>query len=390
MPTMKLTKSTVESQLPLSKDIILNDTEVKGFQCKVTPKGKRVYQLYYRTKDGKERRPKIGVHGEMTLQQARERAQIMKAAAQRGEDPGGALQMLKSAPRVEDLCDRYLEEYAKQHKKPKSVQDDTSMISNIILPAFRGNTVTSVSSTDIGRLHNRLRSTPYRANRVVALLSKMFNLAEQWGLIDPGTNPARFVKKFKEESRQRFLDLGELERLGQELDDSDARTIEEPQVTAAIRLLLLTGCRLDEIRTLKWDHVDWERGFLRLPDTKTGHSIRPLGQHVLGYLANLRKRSNSEWVIPGKADPTKPWVNMQKAWRRIRKRCDLNDVRLHDLRHTHAASAAGIGTSLPLIGKLLGHTQASTTQIYAHVADDPLRDAADKVSGHIFSTLFKD
>ena len=174
MATMKLTKLAVEAQAPQAKDTILNDAEVKGFQCKVTPMGKRVYQLYYRTKDGKERRPKIGVHGEITLQQAREQAKIMKAAVQRGEDPAGAIRELKSAPTINDLCRKYLSEYATPHKKPKSVKDDLSMISNIIVPALGQNRIEAISSSDITQLHNKLRKTPYRANRVIALLGKMF------------------------------------------------------------------------------------------------------------------------------------------------------------------------------------------------------------------------
>ncbi|MBT3788204.1 MAG: site-specific integrase [Alphaproteobacteria bacterium] len=388
MPTLKLTKYAIEAQPCQAKDVMLHDTEVKGFQCKMTPKGKRVYQIYYRTTAGNERRQKIGVHGEITLQQARERAKDIKAAVQQGEDPSGTLQATKLAPSIVDLCNRYLSEHAIVHKKKVCAKDDESMIRNYIVPKIGNYKTGSVKQADVAHIHSSLKNRPYRANRVISLLSKMFNLAEQWGLREPGTNPTRFVQKFKEQSRQRFLSQSELEALSTELLQCESLGIEKAQVIDAIRLLLLTGCRRDEIRTLRFKYVDWDRGQLVLPNTKTGQSVRQLGGRAIEYLATIRERSNCDWVIPSDVSSEKPWSDLQKAWRRIRKRCDLNDVRLHDLRHTHAASAAGLGTSLPVIGKLLGHTQASTTQIYAHVADDPLRDAADQVSSHIASKLF--
>jgi integrase len=401
MPKLKLTKTAVESQTPQKEAVILHDTEVSGFQAKVTPTGRRIYQVWYRTKEGKERRPKIGEHGVFTVQQARDRARVILGAVHKGEDPAAALQALKAAPSMEDLCGRYMSDHAEIHKAASSISEDASMIRNYILPFLGSTKVSSVTPIDVQKLHLNFKKFPHRANRLVALLSKMFGLAEQWGLRDPGTNPTRSIKLYKEERRQRFISIGELERLGDELDNSDRLFrkfsqdrgnrvgAELPQVTAFFRLLLLTGCRLNEIRTLRWEFIDWDNGLLRLPDTKTGLSIRPLGRPALEYLTRLHEQSVSEWVIPSMTDPTKPFVNIQKAWRRIRARCDLEDVRIHDIRHSLGATATGLGNSLPIIAKMLGHSQISTTSRYAHVADGPLRQATDQVSREIASKLFK-
>ena len=421
MPKFKLTKTAVESQTPQAKDIILHDTEVKGFQAKITPAGRRSYQVYYRTKDGRERRPKIGDHGIFTVQQARDQAKVMLGAVQKGEDPAAALQALKSAPSMEELCARYMCDYAEIHKAEKSISEDAAMIRNYILPAMGDDRVSSVSTLDIDRLHSGLKHMPHRANRLVALLSKMFGLAEQWGLRDYGTNPTRYLNKFKEENRHRYLSDDEIILLFDELDKSDSRYqmletkrnsnknkekknqdlvtmsdlegVELPQITAFFRLLMYTGCRLNEIRTLQWKFVDLEKGLLRLPKTKTGPSTRILGQEALECLEGLsgiKYIRESDWVIPSKSDPEEAFVNVQKAWRRIRARCGIQDVRIHDIRHTVGATATGLGLSLPMIGKLLGHSQASTTQRYAHAADEALKEAASLVSGHMVSKSNKD
>jgi integrase len=382
MAAIRLTKRLVESHRSDARDIILRDSEIKGFLCKITPRGHRVYMLYYRTKDGQERRPKIGVHGEITCDQARKIAQQWKAEVAAGSDPSAHKSASRQAPTVSQLCDRYLEEHAKGRKKPSSLRNDAQMIVRFIKPDLGARKVASATVEDIARLHQRLRNTPYQANRLLALLAKMFNLAEAWGLRSNGSNPTRHVGKFREQKRQRYLTNEELERLGEVLEEAERNETEPPQIIAAIRLLLLTGCRLNEILALRWDQIDWDRGQLRFEDTKTGAQFRTVGAAVIEHLAQLPWRQSSPYVIPGRITGSH-LVNLSKAWRRIRERAELDDVRIHDLRHTHASAAAGLGLSLPMIGKLLGHSQPATTARYAHLADDPVSLAATSVAEHI-------
>jgi integrase len=382
MAGIRLTKRLVESHRSDARDIILRDSEIKGFLCKITPRGHRVYMLYYRTKDGQERRPKIGVHGEITCDQARKIAQQWKAEVAAGSDPSAHKSASRQAPTVSQLCDRYLEEHAKGRKKPSSLRNDAQMIVRFIKPDLGARKVASATVEDIARLHQRLRNTPYQANRLLALLAKMFNLAEAWGLRSNGSNPTRHVGKFREQKRQRYLTNEELERLGEVLEEAERNETEPPQIIAAIRLLLLTGCRLNEILALRWDQIDWDRGQLRFEDTKTGAQFRTVGAAVIEHLAQLPWRQSSPYVIPGRITGSH-LVNLSKAWRRIRERAELDDVRIHDLRHTHASAAAGLGLSLPMIGKLLGHSQPATTARYAHLADDPVSLAATSVAEHI-------
>jgi integrase len=382
MTTVKLTKRSVEAPSSGSKDIILRDNEIKGFLCKITPKGRRSYMLYYRTKEGQERKPLIGVHGDITCNQARSIALEWKAIIANGGDPSSDKQGSRLAPDVYQLCNRYMTDYATGRKKASSLRNDAQMIERFIQPAIGRRKATSITNEDITKLHNSLRKTPYQANRLLALLSKMFSLAEAWGIRPQGTNPTQFVEKFPEEKRQRYLSEDELESLGAVLDAAETDQSELPQVIAAIRLLLLTGCRLNEILTLKWSDIDWGRGLLNLEDTKSGYQVRPVGNAALTYLDTLSWKDDLEFVIPGR-DKSKPLVNLGKPWRRIRDKAELTDVRIHDLRHTHASAAAGLGNSLPIIGRLLGHTQAATTQRYAHLADDPIRTAADQVAEQI-------
>ena len=386
MSGTKLTKKSVEAVAPGAKDVILRDAEIKGFLCKITPKGKRSYLLYYRTKEGQERKPLIGVHGDITCEQARSIALDWKALIAQGGDPSGDKKSLRGSPVVAQLCQRYMEEYAVPRKKPSSLRNDDQMIRNNVLPAIGQRKVAAISTDDIAQIHHSMRETPYRANRVLALLSKVFQLAEVWKLRPQGSNPAQLIQKYPEEKRERFLTADELERLGTVLNVAEDERLASPQAVAAIRLLLLTGCRLTEILTLRWGDIDWERGLLRLEQTKTGYQARPIGSVVLDYLRTLSWKDQYEWVIPGR-HPTKPYNNLSKPWKRICERAGIEGVRLHDLRHTHASQAAGAGHSLPIIGKLLGHTQAATTQRYAHLADDPVTAAANQVAGSIAQSL---
>jgi integrase len=241
-----------------------------------------------------------------------------------------------------------------------------------------------VTRADIATLHHSLRKKPTAANRVLALLSKMFNLAERWGLRADGTNPCRHVERFPERPRDRFLSDDELARLGGVLREAEEGGLASAEAVAAIRLLLLTGCRVSEILGLRWEDVDVERRCFRFADSKTGAKRIPLNSAAISVLDGLARRS--VWVIPGR-DLSEPLVNLAKPWDRIRELAKLDDVRLHDLRHTHGSSAAGAGLSLHLVGALLGHRQPATTARYAHLADDPVRATSEAIAERVATAL---
>jgi integrase len=256
-------------------------------------------------------------------------------------------------------------------------------------------------------MHSALRETPSWANRALAVVSSMYTFAARVGLVQERTNPARGIDKFPEHRHERFLTGEELERLGSairaaetegiawEADEAkpNARHLPKannrftrmsPFAAATIRLLLFTGCRLREILHLKWDHVDLERGLLFLADSKTGKKTVILNAPALAVLSGLDRLGS--YVVPGN-DPEKPRADLKRPWEAVAKRAGLDGVRLHDLRHTNASFGAGGGLGLPIIGKLLGHTQAATTARYAHLDNDPLRRASEAIGGRIAAAL---
>jgi integrase len=382
MPKQKLTKRIVETQQPGPKDIILWDTELKGFGCKFTPIGNRIYFCYYRTRGGSQRRPTIGKHGPLTAEQARNIARSWLAEAAAGGDPSQTRQNARNAPTMSGLCQRFLTEHSELRNKPGTLYNYRRIIDRFIIPALGSRKVADVSRIDIQGLHHSLRETPYQANRVIGSLSKMMNLAEQWGYRPDGSNPTRHIQKYPEKKRERFLSPQELMHLAEVLDHAGRTRSESPAVVAAIRLLIFTGCRLSEILTLQWDWVNYDRRCLELPDSKTGAKIVHLNASALQVLSEIEQLDDNPYVIVG-ARAERNLVNIEKPWRRIRKIAGLDDFRLHDLRHTYASVAAGLGEGLPIIGKLLGHTQAQTTERYAHLAADPVKAATERVGAAI-------
>ena len=241
--------------------------------------------------------------------------------------------------------------------------------------------ISEVERKDIAKLHFDLRDKPYQANRTLGVLSKMFSLAEIWGLRPDGSNPCRHVKRYKERKRERFLSPEETERLGEVLSEDES---EMPSAVAAFRLLLLTGCRLSEIQFLRWESV--KDDCIELRDAKTGGRVVPLGTEARAVLADLPREEGNPWVIRGRL-PGSHITDLQRLWRRIRARAGLGDVRIHDLRHSYASRALALGESLTMIGKLLGHTQVQTTARYAHLGRGSIQNAAARITGSIGGNL---
>lgn len=383
---MRLTKRSVEAlPVPKAGEHFEWDDDLAGFGVRVYPSGRRAYLVQYRVR-GRTRRMLLGPHGVLTVDEARRRARAMLGRVAEGIDPAVARdEERRSAITVADLAARYLAEHAEVRKKPASLRNDRLLLRIHILPKLGKLPLEDVSRSDVAGLHHALRATPTTANRVAALLSKMFNLAERWGLRPDGSNPCRHLERYREKVRRRFLTREETAKLGEALDQIERDGSEAREVAAAIRLLLLTGARVGEILSLRWEHVDTETRCLRLPDSKTGAKEISLGRAAFELLMDL-ERSESGYVIPGR-DGDAPLVNLNKAWRRIRSRAGLHDVRLHDLRRTAASAAASIGLSLETVGQLLGHTQVATTKRYAFLFDDAKREAAEMLTDRLATDL---
>ena len=392
MATGKISKRSVDALRSGEKDRYLWDgghrDALVGFGLKVTPAGRKVYLVQYRLggRKGRTRRITIGTHGNTTAEKARARAKILLGEVAAGKDPASERDKAKAGSGLKAVLEQFLSEHADTKLKAQSSQEYRRIARLYFLPALKNRRVADIERSDIARLHHSMRAKPYQANRTLALLSKFFNWSEKHGLRPDGSNPCRHVEKYKERKRERFLSEEELGRLGKALTAAEKSGETSVWVIAAIRLLSLTGARLSEIVTLKWDHVDFERQQLRLPDSKTGQKSIYLNAPALEVLALVPRLEDNPYVICGGKDEAH-LVNLQKPWRRIRKAAGLDDVRLHDLRHSFASVAAGGGMSLPVIGALLGHTQPQTTQRYAHLSADPLKHASDVIGGRIAAAM---
>jgi integrase len=389
----RLNKTAVEAIDPGDRDIYAWDDRTPGFGVKVTPRGARIYILKYRA--GRAQRWLVlGRHGDVTTDEARIKATKLRGAIANGEDPAFARDERAAEPTVDELADRFLKEYAQPHKKPRSLEEDRRNLEKHVRPAIGRMKAGDVTRQDLLKLHHKMRATPGAANRVMALCSKMFGLAEEWGIRSAESNPCRHIKKFAEHARDRFLSADELQRLGKALNE--AALDEHPNGIGIIRLLLLTGCRLSEILTLEWSHVDFERGCLRLPDSKTGAKVVHLGTAALDLLASLPRYARP-FVFPAVRRASGAprsrrvglghFVGIQRVWQRVRARAGLDAVRIHDLRHTFASWSVIGGASLHITGALLGHRQTATTARYAHLAADPMREAASRVAGTLATAL---
>ncbi len=361
------------------------DTELSCFGVRIYPTGRKSFVVSYWSR-GRRRFYTIGPYGKMTLPQAREAALEVFLQVRRGEDPSAQRLTARQAPTMGDLADRHIDEHAKIKNKARSAKRDRRAWDRCVLPKLGKRKVKDITRGDIARLMTDMADTPAMANKVLTVLSKAFNLAEVWGWRVEGTNPCRHVDRFKEDGRERYLSESELKRLGETLVEAEDEWGALPQAIAAIRLLLLTGCRSAEILGLRWEEVDFERRCLQLPDSKTGRRTVVLNSGALQILAGLKRVEDNPYVIPGgkAGDHLK---SLQKLWDRVRVAADISDVRIHDLRHTYASVGVNDGHNLSVIGKLLGHTKILTTQRYAHLADDPIRKANESIGGHISALM---
>jgi integrase len=430
----KITKRAVDGLKAAADgaETVLWDTELKGFGVRVQRGGSKSYLLHYRAGSGRGaplRKLTIGRHGSpWTPETARKEAKTLLGMIEDGADPAADKMARREAPTIAELAERFLAEHAEAKRKGSTAAEYKRLLDKIILPAVERRKVADVTRADVTKLHHANRKAPYQANRVLAVLSKMFNLAERWGLRPDGSNPCRHVEKFTERKRERMLSPSELARLG----DALAAHSGSPYPVAAVKLLVFTGARLGEVLGLRWEWIDFERGEARLPDSKTGAKTLHLPPPALAVLADLPRLDGNPYVIAG-AKEDAALVDLEKPWRTIRDRVTvgmwrdsedekiavpfaelsrkldreptaaefrkaaaergialpvgLTDVRIHDLRHAFASVAASSGMGLPIIGKILGHSQPATTARYAHLASDPVKAAAATVAGKIAAAM---
>jgi len=362
---------------PRTGNRITYDEKLKGFGVRVTAAGTRAFILNYRTKAGRERRYTIGSFPDWKVAAARAEASELKIRIDRGGDPVAELQAERGAPTVADLCKRFEDEHLPRCR-PSTKRDYQAAIANDILPAMKHLKVADVTYSDIDALHRKItkRGAPYLANRRVAVLSKMFSLAIRWKYRTD--NPAKGIERNQEVKRERYLTNDELGRLAIALAAHP-----DQQGANIIRLLLLTGARSGEVKAMRWADLDLETGVWTKPGAttkqKTKHRV-PLSAPARQLLADIRAEADDddEFVFPGRISG--PRVEIKDIWADLRKTAGIVGARPHDLRHTYASVLVSAGQSLPIIGRLLGHTQASTTQRYAHLFDDPLRAATERAA----------
>jgi integrase len=385
----KLTKRVVDATKSASDhDVFEWDAELRGFGLRVKPTGVKSYIIQYRTMTGISRRVTIGQHGRLTADEARTQAKIQLGRVARGDDPAAEKANARDGVSFAAFAERYLSDHVATKKKPSSARMDRINLQNHILPILGQRRLDKVGRADVVRLHQSMRDTPGAANRCLALLSKMMNLAERWGERPDGSNPCRHVEKYREKKRNRFLSAEELARLGAACRRCEQEGKIGSSFLALVRLLIFTGARLSEIQKAQWDWVDFESGVLRLPDSKTGAKTIMLPAPALDVISRLVRVDGNPYIIRGEGN--RYVVNVWKRWAILRELADLKDVCLHDLRHSFASIGAAGGMSLNIIGGLLGHRQTQTTSRYAHLAADPLKAAANQIAGTIAATMNPD
>ena len=408
---MAVQKKTLSNRtvaaLEVDRDTVFWDRDLTGFGSPgLSVSGGKVYvaQARERTGDRLPKRVTVGRHGVLNADEARQRAALIIARIKAGEDPVPLplAARFNGGPTLADLAERYLEGHVEARLKPRTQASVRGVLRRHILPALGRLPLEAVERGHVVELHRKLSDRPVTANRAVKVLSHMYRLAEGWGLKPEGFNPCRSVEKYPERSRERFLTDAEFDRLGQALDEALDSSAVSPLAVVAIRLLMLTGCRKSEILTLRWKDVDPEAGELRLADAKSGPRTVQLPPAAVRLLETLPRRNDSPWVFPGGDRDGRlksPWVfpggdrdgrlkgGLDRAWHIVRASADLEDVRLHDLRHSFASRALALGETLPVIGKLLGHHDLETTARYAHLAQDSVHEAAERVAKSIATDI---
>ena len=382
MAKIKLTKTVVDAARSQSHDVELRDTLVPGFLCKITPAGRKVFMLQYRTNSGVRRKPSLGQFGELTVEQARSLAQDWLAEVRRGSDPGNQKTEARKAPTVKELCTRFMEDHSKLRNKPSTQQSYQYQIDRYVVPAFGSKKAHEVTRQDITALMKHMEKSPTQANRVLSCVRKMFNLAELWGYRPDGSNPCRHVSKYPERGTTRLITDEQMVNLFAYLDKAEAEGLENPIYLLAVRLQFEFAARMSEVLLLQWDWLDMSNGRVVWPDSKTGDMSKPLSAVAQRLLSNAPHYGDSPYVCPairGHRKPLSPGSYYQ-AWRRFLDRAGVPKVGTHGIRHRSATDIANSGIPVKVGMALTAHKTVAMFMRYVHTEDDPVRKAAELVA----------
>jgi len=403
MPSVLLTQKLIEGLKPAADPAFYWDTKQPGLGLRVTPNGKKAWVLKYRFQ-GRQRFQTLGRGSVLNLQMAREEARKWLQSVTHGADPAKVRTDAIKAPTISDLAKDFIEKHVDVRLKPKTAKEYKGMIRRDIIPTLGKIKVKDLKAAEVQAWHQKLAFKPRKdhskpketgdggnanppkkavpcsrtANLAHSILRKMLKLAKTWGYLE-GTNPAEGVQRFKEHARERVPTIEELKKLAEKLREAERGKWFPASVVDCLRLLILTGARKNEIRTLKWTHVDLERRLLILDDSKTGKAEYALCEEAVLLLKNMPKQI-SEWVFPS-ANGKVPTGSIDMAWIRIRKEAGCPDLHIHDLRHNFGTLAAGLDVTAPKIQAALNHRTPAMTSRYINLKEKAKLEVADAVGG---------
>lgn len=381
----RLTKTIIDKAQTDDKDLLIWSRDLSGFGVRVKASGAKAFVLSYRNKYGQQRRHTIGKVGVFTVEEARKEARLILADVARGEDPAADRKSTREVLTIKEFAERYMREFAQRHKAPSTVATDETNLRRHILPNLGQKSVKEIQFADVQKLHQKMADKPGAANRTLALLSHMMTMASEWGLRPEELNPCRRVRPYKLKTHTRYLSEAELSRLGDALKIAAEEGTMLPSAVYAVRLLLLTGCRLGEVLSLKWAFVDFEKCWLNLPTSKTGPKVVHLNSAAIGVLKACIGMDET-WVLPGRREGT-PMSDLKKPWKRLQEAADIEDVRIHDLRHSYGSIGAAMNLGAPILKEILGHTDIRTTSKYMHLGSNPIKAGNEAIGSLIASRL---
>ena len=410
MASSQITKRLIDSLKPRETEYFVWDGSLPGFGARVQVTGSVSYVVKYRAGSGRSaptRRLTLAKVGTITPDEARTLAKKTLGSVAHGADPAAQRAADKRASTLAEVAEQFLTEHVEAKRSASSAKSYRDLLERLAIPELGKRKAEKITTAEVHRLHSKHSRSPYQANRLLRVLSSLFGFAAKAHVVPVGFNPCRGIEHFPEEGRERYLTTLELAQIGEAIreaetiglpytvdatkpkakhapKEADRRTVIGPHAAGALRLLIFTGARLREILHLKWEHVDFERGLLLLPTSKTGKKTIVLNAPALAILNALPR--SGEYVIAGTSVDS-PRSDLKKPWKAVAARAGLTGVRIHDLRHTHASVGAGAGLGLPIIGKLLGHTQTATTQRYAHLDNDPLKKASEHIGSRLAAAM---
>jgi integrase len=387
----KLTNEVVNAVVAAGVERTVFDSSVPGFGLRLTAKGKAIWIA--RARSG-PRRPKVnlGTYPEKSLSAARAEAHAALRDIRDGKDPRAEKAVRRAALAagqitLNQLADRWLAEYVRPKLKPRTISDYERLVEQRIKPRLGALPVAAITKSDIISFHAAMANTPRRANYTIATTRALMTFAEEVGLRPPHSNPAKRIKMFRQGIRERFLSEEEIGKAADAIAKAETAGKIGPHAAAGLRLALFTGARSGEVTTAQWTHIDWQRKQIRLPDSKNNEPRTiHLSDAAIEILKTLPRVGS--YIIAGRYK-NEPHQNLSRAWIIARSYGGLEDVRLHDLRHSYASLAAGRGVSLQMIGKLLGHKVTATTQRYAHLTRDAVVSVNDELGSAMQAAIKK-